>query len=72
MLAPMRISLIQEEDRTLSELRGANCVPQRTRECAHRLRLNAQGWTVPAILEYYQGDILAQVEFASQIFDVGT
>lgn len=49
MPAPIRIDLTEEEDRTLLELQGASCVPQRTRERAHMLRLNAQGWTVPAI-----------------------
>ena len=53
MPAPMRINLTEEEDCTLSELRGANCVPQRTRERAHMLRLNAQGWTVPAIADIF-------------------
>lgn len=42
-----------EEERTLSELRVAQTVPQRTRDRAHMLRLNAQGWTVPAIAEIF-------------------
>ena len=33
----------------LSELRVATTVPQRTRDRVHMLRLNAQGWNVPAI-----------------------
>ena len=33
----------------LKELRVATTVPQRTRDRAHMLRLNAQGWNVPAI-----------------------
>lgn len=49
MPAPIQIKLTAEEDRTLSELRVAQAVPQRTRERAHMLWLNAQGWTVPAI-----------------------
>lgn len=53
MPAPLRITLSVEEDRTLNELRVAQSVPQRTRERAHMLRLNAQGWTVPAIAEIF-------------------
>ncbi len=49
MPAPIRIVLTKEEDRTLLELRVAASVPYRTRERAHMLRLNAQGWTVPTI-----------------------
>ncbi|OLP15395.1 transposase, partial [Leptolyngbya sp. 'hensonii'] len=51
MPAPLRIKLSDEEDRTLAELRLATTVPQRTRDRAHMLRLNAQGWTAPAIAE---------------------
>lgn len=54
MPAPLRITLTDEEDRTLSELRLAATVPQRTRDRAHMLRLNAQGWTVPAIAEIFE------------------
>ncbi len=53
MPAPIRLVLTESEDCTLSELRVANGVPQRTRERAHRWRLNAQGWTVPAIAEIF-------------------
>lgn len=53
MPAPIHIALTDEEDRTLSELRVATTVPQRTRDRAHMLRLNAQGWTVPAIAEIF-------------------
>lgn len=53
MPAPIRTVLSQEEDRTLSELRVAATVPQRTRDRAHMLRLNAQGWTVTAIAEIF-------------------
>ena len=48
MPAPIRIVLTEEEDRTLLELRVAADVPQRTRDRAHMLRLNAQGWNTPA------------------------
>ncbi len=51
MPAPLRIALTSEEDRTLSELRIAPNVPQRTKDRAHMLRLNAQGWNVAAIAE---------------------
>jgi transposase len=54
MPAPVHIVLTAEEDRTLSELRVATTVPQRTRDRAHMLRLNAQGWSVPAIAEIFE------------------
>lgn len=54
MSAPIHIVLTAEEDRTLSELRVAPTVAQRTRDRAHMLRLNAQGWTVPAIAEIFE------------------
>jgi len=53
--APLRIILTSEEDRTLTELRVAQNLPQRTRDRAHMLRLNAQGWNnVPAIAEMFE------------------
>ena len=54
MPAPLRIILTPEEERTLSELRLAEHLPQRTRDRAHMLRLNAQGWNVPAIAEIFE------------------
>jgi transposase len=54
MPAPVHIVLSAEEERTLSELRVAPSVSQRTRDRAHMLRLNAQGWTVPAIAEIFE------------------
>ncbi len=54
MPAPIRLILTEEEDRTLLELRVATCVPQRTRDRAHMLRLNAQGWAAPAIAEIFE------------------
>lgn len=36
------------------ELRVATTVSQRTRDRAHMLRLNAQGWTAPAIAEIFE------------------
>ena len=38
----------------LSELRTATTAPQRTRDHVHILRLNAQGWNVPAIVEMFE------------------
>ncbi|WP_052128233.1 hypothetical protein [Neosynechococcus sphagnicola] len=49
MAAPIQIILTQEEERTLAELRMASTLPQRTRDRDHMLRINAQGWIVPAI-----------------------
>lgn len=54
MPAALRIILNSEEDRTLSELRLAEHLPQRTRDRAHMLRLNAQGWNVPAIAKIFE------------------
>lgn len=54
MPAPLRILLSAEEDRTLTELRLAQSLPQRTRDRAHMLRLNAQGWNVPAIADMFE------------------
>ena len=56
MPAPIRIVLTESEDQTLLELREAIGVPQRTRDRAHMLRLNAQGWTCPAIAEIFECD----------------
>lgn len=46
--------LTEEEDRTLSELRLAQTVPQRTRDRAHMIRLNAQHWSVPQIANIFE------------------
>ena len=54
MPAPLRIILTPEEDLTLRELRLAQTVPQRTRDRAHILRLNAQGWNTPAISAMFE------------------
>jgi transposase len=54
MPAALHIVLTEDEDRTLSELRVATTVSQRTRDRAHMLRLNAQGWTAPAIAEIFE------------------
>ena len=47
MPAPLRVILSKADDEMLGELRVATTVPQRTRDRAHMLRLNAQGWNVP-------------------------
>lgn len=54
MPAPLRIVLDTEADRTLSELRVAPEVPYRTRDRAHMLRLNSQGWTVAQIAKCFE------------------
>lgn len=54
MPAPIQLVLNEEEDRTLTELRIATTVPQRTRDRTHMIRLNAQGWSVPAIAEIFE------------------
>jgi len=54
MPAPLRVTLTEADDNMLSELRVATTVPQRTRDRAHILRLNAQGWNVPAIAKMFE------------------
>lgn len=54
MPAPLRIVLTETEEEMLSELRVATTVPQRTRDRAHMLRLNAQGLNVPAIAKIFE------------------
>lgn len=54
MPAPLRIILNSEEERTLSELRVAPAVPQRTKDRAHMLRLNAQGWKVAQLSKCFE------------------
>ena len=44
----------EAEEQTLSELRLATTVPQRTRDRAHMVRLNAQGWNAPAIAKIFE------------------
>lgn len=54
MPAPVRVILNEKEDQTLKELRLAMTVPQRTRDRAHMVRLNAQGWNAPALAEMFE------------------
>jgi|GEM_PF-715393 len=49
MPAPLKISLTAAEDRSLRELSYASGVPQRVKQRANALRLNAAGWTVNQI-----------------------
>ena len=53
MPAPLRIKLNLQEEKTLTELRRATSVPNRTRERAHMLKLNAQGKNVPEIAQIF-------------------
>jgi transposase len=53
MGARLRIFLKPEEDRTLFEMRRATTVPQRVKDRAEVLRLNAQGWYVENIAHYF-------------------
>jgi len=52
--APFKIILILKQDNKLSQLRQAESVPKRTRDLAHMLRLNAQGWKVAKIAEVFE------------------
>lgn len=54
MPASVRVVLNEEEDRTLSELRRATTVSQRTRDRSHMVRLNAQGWNAPALGDIFE------------------
>jgi hypothetical protein len=62
MPAPLRIVLAPEAARTLSELRVASKVPQRTRDRAHMLRLNAQKVMELSALVQQQWERWAQKE----------
>ena len=50
----MNFGLPAEEFEMLRELRLATTVPQRTRDRAHLLRLNAQGWNMPELAELFE------------------
>jgi transposase len=49
----LRIFLTPEQDRTLRELRTAQHLPQRVRDRAEVIRLNAHGWIVERIADYF-------------------
>ena len=52
MGARLRIFLTQEQDKTLLKLRTAN-VPQKVKDRALVVRLNAQGWYVEKIAAHF-------------------
>lgn len=54
MPAPLRVILDEESARTLAELRVEKSIPQHIKDRAHVVRLNAQGWNVPAIAEIFE------------------
>jgi len=51
MPAPLKTPLTLEESGTLGELRVANSVNHRTRDRAHMVLLNADGWSVASIAD---------------------
>ena len=53
----LRVFLTPEQNRTLFELRTAHGVPQRTKDRAEALRLNASGWHVEKIATYLNWNI---------------
>ncbi len=53
MGARLRLFLSPEEDYTLFELRRAKTVPQRVKDRAQIIRLNAQGWYVEKIATHF-------------------
>ncbi len=53
MPAPLRVMLSDAEVEMLRELGVATTVPQRTRDRAHMLWLNHDGWNVPAIADMF-------------------
>ncbi len=52
MPAAIRVKLNEEEDRTLKELCCANGVPERTKQRALVMRLNAHGWNTAQIAQF--------------------
>jgi DNA-binding CsgD family transcriptional regulator len=54
MPAQLRAILTEEQDRTLRELRQATKVPQRLKDRAHMLRLNAQGRSTAEIARIFE------------------
>jgi len=49
----LQVVLSGEEDRTLRELRGATTVPQRVKDRAEVVRMNARGDPVKTIAAYF-------------------
>lgn len=54
MPAPLKTSLTAEESVTLSELRVASSINHRTRNRAHMVLLNADGWSVANIADIFK------------------
>jgi transposase len=50
---PLRVFLSPEEDCTLFQLRKSQDIPQRTKDRAEMVRLNACGWRVQEIARYF-------------------
>lgn len=50
---PLRVFLSPEEDFTLFQLRKSQDIPQRTKDRAEMVRLNACGWRVQEIARYF-------------------
>ena len=46
--------LTAAQEITLSEMREAENLPQRTRDRAHIVRMNTQGWNAPKIAEIFK------------------
>ena len=53
------VTLTEEEDRTLRELRTATTVPQRVKDRADVVRLVAQGWPAKQVAQYLDWSIKA-------------
>lgn len=53
MGARLRVFLTREEDRTLFELRAATNVPQKVKDRAEVIRLNAHGWYIEKIAAHF-------------------
>ena len=72
MGARLRIFLKAEEDRTLFEMRKASTVPQRVKDRAEAVRLNAQGWYVEKIANYFNWHPLSGARGDSSVGKEGT
>ena len=57
MGARLRVFLTPEEDRTLFELRKATTLPQRVKDRASVVRLNADGWYVEKIASHFNWSV---------------
>lgn len=57
MGARLRVFLTPEEDRTLLELRMATTVPQKVKDRAEIVRLNAHGWYIEKIASHFNWSV---------------